>query len=292
MLERLSSVAVLVHVNSDKPEVKVLRTKYHVKGLPTVIFFDPSGQEAARILGYDGRTQWTRAALGYLYGVDTLQDLLAREKDSPNRALENELAHNYLDRGDSKSALDWVEKAKASKPAPDDATMAELDLTEGVALLDVDAPKGLNALGTMAENPSNPMHEEAYWELMGYQRKQVKLAKTPEEKALAQKDMMALYHRVMPARQNDPSFLNDYAWHCAEEKVELNQALAAAKKAVELSKEDPGILDTLAEVYFTMGNIDEAVQTIDKAIAQKPDDKYYKDQRAKFLKVDGDKVKG
>jgi Flp pilus assembly protein TadD len=292
MLERLSSVAVLVRVNSDKPEVKALRTKYRVKGIPTVIFLDPSGEEAARILGYDGRTQWTRAALGFLYGVDTLQDLLAREKATPDRAIESELAKNYLSRGDSKNALVWVNKANESKPAPEASTLADLKLTEGIALLDVDAPKGLDLLGAMAADADNPMHEEAYWELMGYQRRQAKTAKTPEQKAEAQKHMLALYHRVMPARQDDPSFLNDYAWHCAEQKVELDQALAAAKKAVELSKEDPGILDTLAEVYYTMGNVNDAVQTIDKAIAQKPDDKYYKDQRAKFLHANGDKVKG
>lgn len=58
----------------------------------------------------------------------------------------------------------------------------------------------------------------------------------------------------------------------------------------ELSKEDPGILDTLAAVFYSMGRTGEAIQTIDKAIAQKPDDPYYKDQRAKFLSKDGEKT--
>jgi hypothetical protein len=32
-----------------------------------------------------------------------------------------------------------------------------------------------------------------------------------------------------------------------------------------------------------MGNTDEAVEVIDKCIALQPDDKYFKDQKEKFL---------
>lgn len=290
MLDRLSATAILVHVNSDKPDGKLLRDKYHVKGLPTVIVFDSKGEEAARLLGYPGRSRWTKTILGYLYGIDTLQDLQAREAEAADRATELALANTYLDRGDDKAALAWVGKATSATPAPDAPTLASLELTRGVALLGVEPAKGVEALGGIASDASNPHSEEAYYELLGYHRSRAKSAATTEEKAKAQADMLALYHRVMPARQNDPSFLNDYAWHCAEQKVELDQALAAAQKAVELSKGDPGILDTLAEVYYTMGRRQEAVATIDKAIAQKPDDSYFKDQRAKFLSKDGEKT--
>ena len=43
-------------------------------------------------------------------------------------------------------------------------------------------------------------------------------------------------------------------------------------------------MDTEAEVLWKMGNIDDAVKVIDKCIALQPNDKYFKDQKEKFLK--------
>ena len=55
-----------------------------------------------------------------------------------------------------------------------------------------------------------------------------------------------------------------------------------ALKAVEVTEGDPGILDTLAEVYFARGMYPEAIAAIDKAIAKEPD-AYFDKQRAKFV---------
>ena len=49
------------------------------------------------------------------------------------------------------------------------------------------------------------------------------------------------------------------------------------------SRRIPGILDTLAEVHFRMGNAEKAVAVIDQAIALAPDDNYLQGQRQRFL---------
>jgi tetratricopeptide (TPR) repeat protein len=65
----------------------------------------------------------------------------------------------------------------------------------------------------------------------------------------------------------------------------LPEALELARRACELSeREDPSYLDTLAEILFRMGRVEEAVRVIDEAIALEPEDlPYYEEQRRRFL---------
>jgi uncharacterized Ntn-hydrolase superfamily protein len=76
--------------------------------------------------------------------------------------------------------------------------------------------------------------------------------------------------------------LNALAWYCATADMYLEESLEAARRAVELEPENSGILDTLAEVYFRLGRVDEALSTIDRALAIDPEDDYLKSQRERF----------
>jgi membrane associated rhomboid family serine protease len=82
--------------------------------------------------------------------------------------------------------------------------------------------------------------------------------------------------------------LNNEAWLIAtsreptEEELEL--ALRLARRAVRATqRQEPNLLDTLAEVYFQLGRNEDAVETIDQAIALDPDEVYYREQRRRFL---------
>jgi membrane associated rhomboid family serine protease len=81
--------------------------------------------------------------------------------------------------------------------------------------------------------------------------------------------------------------LNDRAWeiaisdHSSRELVEA--ALVLAERAVaESDRSDPNILDTLAEVQFALGKPEEAIRTIDEAIARAPNEPYFREQRRRF----------
>ena len=67
-----------------------------------------------------------------------------------------------------------------------------------------------------------------------------------------------------------------------ERSIGLDQALPVALKASELSNRDPGILDTLAEVYFAMGDFDNAIKIGKEALESDPEDQYFKDQVKKY----------
>ena len=86
---------------------------------------------------------------------------------------------------------------------------------------------------------------------------------------------------------DNPSTLNQYAWRMTELGKNLNDALDKANRAIELSFDNPSlqtyIIDTKAEILWILGQIDEAIKTIDLAIDINPNDEYLIEQRHKFL---------
>ncbi len=285
MVTDLSRNYIMLRQNVDDPKAQALAKAYHVKGIPTTIVIGPDGKEVDRIVGYDTRSDWMRTLLGYTYGVDTLGDLLNRASSDEAPGIRRDIAQKYLDRGDAKDALVWVDKASSADKGKKPELETALSLIRGEALLTTDAPKGVEVLRKVAGGPKSDAADEAFSSLSRYYRGMIKGAPTVQAKKQAEAEYLGLYHAALPHRQNDPGFLNDYAWHCAEQGLELNKAAEAARKAVAISHDDPGILDTLAEVYYKMGKKNEAIAAIDKALKKKPNDKYLLGQRAKFQKM-------
>jgi tetratricopeptide (TPR) repeat protein len=106
-----------------------------------------------------------------------------------------------------------------------------------------------------------------------------------EEKQRAKEARLEVYHKVVAAQPDNAGVLADYAWYCAGEEIELDKALAAAKKAVELKPKDTDALATLAEVTFKSGKPAEAVDLVDRALLLSPGDDFLKQEREKFSKA-------
>jgi tetratricopeptide (TPR) repeat protein len=104
---------------------------------------------------------------------------------------------------------------------------------------------------------------------------------------------VAAYWKVVEKKPEDSGTLNGFAWFCAQRKIGLDKALPTAQKAAELSKRDPGILDTLAEVYFAMGDFDNAIKIGEEAATKAPGESYYHEQIEKYkkAKVDADQAR-
>jgi membrane associated rhomboid family serine protease len=93
--------------------------------------------------------------------------------------------------------------------------------------------------------------------------------------------------RLLAEERVDAVLLNNYAWTIAVSErpnaQQLRVALALARRAVrETRRSDPNLLDTLAEVYFQSGRGEDALETIEEAIALAPDEPYYREQRKRF----------
>lgn len=90
--------------------------------------------------------------------------------------------------------------------------------------------------------------------------------------------------RALAEESQDAELLNNLAWVCATSDIFLEESLKAAERAVSLKPDAPHILDTLAEVQYRLGMVEEAISTIKRAIAIDPESQYYKDQLSRFLR--------
>jgi len=100
--------------------------------------------------------------------------------------------------------------------------------------------------------------------------------------------------RLLADRGTPPVLMNDAAWLIAispaPSAAALDEALELAERAVHATRRhDPNLLDTLAEAQFRAGDADAALATIDEAIALRPDQPYFREQRRRFL---GDREPG
>jgi tetratricopeptide (TPR) repeat protein len=102
----------------------------------------------------------------------------------------------------------------------------------------------------------------------------------------------ALYERAYaihaPLAQKFPASApcrNNVAWLSAVCHQRLEEALAHAQKAVELSPKAPSYLDTLAEVYFQQGNRPKAIEYGKQVLELAPGNKLFA-QRLKHFEID------
>ncbi len=81
---------------------------------------------------------------------------------------------------------------------------------------------------------------------------------------------------------------NNTAWLAVRCKRNLDAALEHARKAVELEPDQPGHLDTLAEVHFQRGDKDKAVELEKKCVAMQPSYDYFRKQVKRMQAGDRD----
>jgi uncharacterized Ntn-hydrolase superfamily protein len=88
--------------------------------------------------------------------------------------------------------------------------------------------------------------------------------------------------RALARKEPDASLLNGLAWSCATGDIFLEEAREAADRAARLEPRNIDILDTLAEVYYRIGNPTKAIEVESRAATIDPKSQYLKDQLARF----------
>jgi membrane associated rhomboid family serine protease len=93
--------------------------------------------------------------------------------------------------------------------------------------------------------------------------------------------------RLLHLSDVSPLLLNNTAWMIATSPRPTGDQIAVAvrlaERAVEATnRQDPNLLDTLAESQFAAGRPEDAVETIDEAIALRPGQTYFTEQRRRF----------
>lgn len=145
-------------------------------------------------------------------------------------------------------------REQAAKDILAQGRLSELSMSLPIWMGSGQFDKALDALGEiekeMGPNPSVTM-----------MRLQIK------ERSGVTEGLTELRDEVVELGWNDAMLLNNLAWNTAESGKDLEIALRAAKRCVELSEEaEAAFLDTLARVYYEMGQLDEAIAWQQKAV--------------------------
>ena len=262
--------------DAEKDPWMAQATQYKISHYPTFLVIGPDGKEVDRHIGYLDPAEFIEVIDGYRNGVGTVASLEKKLANDPdNVELLYQVGTKYADAGRAEQASTTLDKVMTLDPH-NAARNAEILYAVGEAYYtDKNYEKAKPYFSKLVSD-----HGDSEMAPDGMKR----LAAT--EYKLGNADAaVAMYEKSMKGKENDASALNGFAWFCAQRKIGLDRALPAALKAADLSDRDPGILDTLAEVYFAMGDYNNAIKVEKEALAKDPDDKYLKDQIEKFEKA-------
>ena len=274
--ELLNSM-IAVDWDAEKDPWIATAKQYKVHAYPTLIVLGPDGKEIDRQLGYLDPAEFITTIDGFRKGIGTIADLENQLRKNPNDVeLMYKVGTKHADAGRSGDAAAVLTKVIGADPQNTKGRNSDILYMLGEAYY-------MDERYADAKPYFDQLVKEYGTTDAGYEGMK-RLAAT--EYKLGNNDAaVATYWKSTEQKPNDPNVLNGFAWFCAQRKIGLDKALPVAQKAAELSGRDPGILDTLAEVYFAMGDFDNAIKVEQEASAKDPDDKYMKEQVEKFKKA-------
>jgi tetratricopeptide (TPR) repeat protein len=105
-----------------------------------------------------------------------------------------------------------------------------------------------------------------------------------------EKEALEIYgNDFIQTLMDKPNDMNSYAWFWALKETNLESALIAAQKAVDLSG-DPNIMDTLSMVYWKMGEPEKAIQIEEEAYKMNPNPAYQERIKEIRKKMEGEVI--
>ena len=276
-VEKLLNAMIPAKFDAEKDPWLAAAQAFRVRAYPTLLVLGPDGREVGRYVGYLPAPQFVEVIGGFAAGKSQLDMLQAQLDQNPN---DFDLLVNtgivHADAGRDQMALPLFEKALTLDPNNERKRQDEIYYNMGEACYG--AKNYAQAKKNYAHVIENFTKSDYYEDCM------VRTAGC--EFKLGNADAaVATYWKITEPHQDDAGSMNAFAWFCAQRKIGLDQALPVALKAVELSERDPGILDTLAEVYFARGEFDNAIKIGEEALSAEPNDSYYQDQVKKFKKA-------
>jgi tetratricopeptide (TPR) repeat protein len=263
---------VAVKYDAEKDEGETLAKKFKVKAYPTLVLVSSNGDEIDRYVGYLDAEKFLDVIEGYHKGVGTVGFYEAQlEKNPDDIETLYTLGLKHADAVRPERAKATLERILVLDPESEHK--ADIWSSLGYVMYADDrydeAVAYYNKL--LEEFPDTKHHDESLQIL-------ARVYYRMEEKDKA----IEAYTAYVDRHPDDPKAMNGFAWFCAKRKFGFEQALPVALKAVELSDRDPGILDTLAELYFAMGDFDNAIKIGEEALSKEPEDEYLEEQLNKY----------
>ena len=302
---------ISIKIDAEKGEGPEQKKKYRVRGYPTILLLDPSGNEIDRIVGYRPPDEFRDELLRIKSGTNTLSHLQSKylgNMDEPN--LELTLAEKYINLNAIDSAKKHLNNVLQHYEQKGEFRFKSIFnisqlyyriglIDDSIELLDKIIDNNIDSSGTAyfygllyKTKKSNKIDDLMYyisktdninWKKLSYWQVIRIIKKSTENPDLEAN----LYLKAVDLYDENykylPSLLNGFAWRMTELGRNLLAALEKVNIALEYG-EDLKILDTKAEVLWKLGRTEEALEVINKCIQGDPEKKHYQDQKDKFLK--------
>lgn len=309
---------VFFSIDAEKGDGIELARRYGVRSYPNFLLANAAGNPVYRWVGYGDADGFLKNMNKGLSDPTTLVDKEMRFEKTPKVEDAAAIADAALAASDMSKAASWYEKAaklqgggyegaiymakyyglraglftKDQVVAAADAVMAG-DKFEDKMMVYQTQPGLADATGDPA---LRHRYVEDAWKL-------VKDNDSPEAKSMRdyiavdyalyvekdRKKAADLKYDTMPEGWlENPDRLNQYAWWCFENEVDLERAEQLARKGAELAEAGPqraAILDTAAELCNARGNCDDAVSLAERAKENDPQNDYYTKQLKRFREL-------
>ncbi len=293
-----------------------LAKKYDVRVYPTFAMVNEAGDVTDRWAGYPGVDEFIVMVDQARGDMSTIDDKKMQFQAEPSYDLAMSLGRYSEALFASADAVDYYRKALALNPAEgtelrskifmsmyyglkSGETEPQLLLGAGEAILN-DPQADANAV-LMVASIMRRVGDEAHY-VPVLKKALVLTADSDDESVLEyRKELLvdeallvhhdadkalALKHEGMPEGwQEDPAALNQYAWWCYENNLNIEEAYKLAVKGADLASDDgekANILDTAAELAFKLGKVDKAIELETKAVRLAPDNEAFKHTLTKF----------
>ena len=309
---------VFISIDCEKGEGVELAKHYGVRSFPNYMLAGVEGEPIYRWVGYGTVDGFLGKLETGLKDPTTLAEKTSRFQENPTASDAETLASAAAAASDQVASAQWYEKAaelagggyemeiffakfqgfrsgaftKEELIAAADTVMSKGDQQEK---FQVYAAQPFLAKATGIDSLAYRYVDDFWKELkdnddpdVQQMRQRVQLdralyiEKNPEKAA-------ELKYASMPVGwMEDADGLNEYAWWCFENKVDLQRAEELAREGVGMATEGSqkaAILDTLAEICNVRGNCNEAVTLTEEAIQNDPGNAYYKKQLERFREL-------
>ncbi len=292
--------------------------KYHVQGYPTFIMTNGDGEVSSAWIGYPGPEKWAANVLAGDKDQRTLVDKKAAFEEQATKELACSLANSTSAEYDFAGSVKYFRSARQLDPSNAQQYTSEI-LTNmyygarsgAFTLQEVTSEADLvmaSKSSTAESKVDLAMMVRGMAKQMGNQEVAVPYIKAALEASegiveLAdsrvnleidhallvdnnQPKALKLKRKSMPEGWlEDSNALNNFAWWCFENEINLEEAKTLALRGVDMAAEDgqkSNILDTAAEICNAMDDCKEAVELMRRAVQLSPDRDYYQGQLAKF----------
>lgn len=282
---------ITVRYEAAHADADAVIKKFNVSGFPTLLVLGPDGAEWDEVWG-QGPAHFVEDLARVRAGTDTLPALRQRLKSNP---ADTKLALDLADKLSNRHADESVEICKRlmeTTKDSDEETRARVLFLHGYAesnregfetalglwkrvITELPTTKGAANAAMFCGNVLPELPPE---------RGLAFLAKVMPLLSQAQREQLEgsrgyLYLKAAEAAWlqrgeaagDEPEVLNMLAWECFQRGWHTEKALAWAHKAATLSNRDPNILDTLANLLFKSGALEEAIRTEEEALAKVED---------------------